>query len=148
MGPQLADAARTGWAPAVGPPTPFGPPRRSRLRLVLVVVVAVVAASALGGYLYWLSLQPHIVLTDAYLIDGRLCEFGVWRYGGMSLFVDLANSGGAGWADVAFYFDGAYQGAYRIYVLHDSTKSGGIDISVQDCLQHSGDATIVDQYAG
>lgn len=137
--------------PAYAQPPPYPyypapPPAKGKRTLLIAIIVIVVVAVAGIGIAAFLSRGPSMALTNFQLNDQRSCLIGTG--GNVLVSFDLVNTGGSGFARVAFQVDNATDHTNQYYVAGGSQLHVSDPVYISDCASHYVSVRIVSEFTG
>lgn len=122
-------------------------PRSGRKTALVVVVVVVLAIAALGVTASFLR-GPDMALTNFQLTDHRSCgAFGSGN-GYVAITFDLVNTGGSGFASIAYTLDSVADHTNVYHVPGGNSLPVHDSVFAPDCSAHNVQAQITAQRAG
>jgi hypothetical protein len=113
-----------------------------------VVAVIILAVGGLGAAAAFFLRGPAMAITNFQLTDQRSCGGSGSGNGNVAVTFDLVNTGGSGFATVAYTVDGATDHTNVYHVQGDTSLPVHDSVFVKDCNAHTVAAQIQTQTAG
>ncbi len=124
---------------------PAGPPKRNRHLVIIVIVLVVVGVVGVAAAALILR-GPTMTITNFQLTDQRSCLFG--SGGDVAVTLDLVNTGGNGFAVIAYTLDGITDHTNQYHVPGGTSLPVHDSVFVSDCNAHTVAAQITSEFAG